>query len=148
MSRNRRKKIIIGHLPSDINQSSNDILSQKIFEQIDALLTNEYDWDEIGYEEPRQEDMDSAKSVMSDFISSISSAGYSLFSLEIPFISNGEYGGATIEWRESGRSLYFDIKHQSATWTKVWREGPRTIVRTDELRKTDYVTVWKWIINE
>ena len=128
MNRNRRKKIVIGHLPSDINQSSDDILSQKIFEQIDALLTNEYDWDEIGYEEPRQKDMDSAKSVMSDFISSISSAGYSLFSLETPSISNGEYGGATIEWRENGRSLYLDINHQNATWTKVRREGKRTIV--------------------
>ncbi len=148
MSRNRRRKIIIGPLSSDINQSSNDILSQKIFEQIDDLLTNEYDWDEIGYEKARPEDIDKAKNVLSNFISSINSAGYSLFSLETPSISNGENGGATIEWRENGRSLYFDINHQSTKFTKVWREGKNTIVRTKKLRKSDYVKVWEWIIDE
>ncbi len=123
-------------------------LYQKILDQIDNLLTNEYDWDEIGYEKPRPEDMENAKSVMSDFISSISSAGYSLFSLETPSISNGENGGATIEWRENGKSLYFDISHQSAKCTKVWKEGKRTIVRTKKLHKSNYVKVWEWIINE
>ena len=117
-------------------------------DQIDDLLTDEYDWDEIGYEKPRPEDMENAKSIMSEFISSISSAGYSLFSLETPSISNGENGGATIEWRENEKSLYFDISHQSAKCTKVWKEGKRTIVRTNKLRKSDYVKVWEWIINE
>ena len=148
MSSNLRSKVIIGNLPSDINQSSNDILSQKIFEEINDLLTNEYDWNEIGYEKPRTEDMDRARNVMSDFISSINSAGHSLFSLDTPNISNGENGGATIEWHENGRSLYFDINHQSAKFTKVWREGKNTIVRTKNLRKSDYVKVWEWIIDE
>lgn len=136
------------HFDLNINRSSYGMLYQNVSDQIDKLLTNEYDWEEIGYEKPNPKDIDYAKHIMSDFISSINSAGYSLSSLEEPFISNGEYGGATIEWRESGRSLYFDIKYQSATWTKVWREGKRTIVRTNELRKTDYVQAWKWIIDE
>ena len=136
------------HFDLNINRPSYGLLYQKVLDQIDELLTNEYDWEEIGYEKPNPKDLDYAKRIMSDFISSISSAGYSLSSLEAPFISNGEYGGATIEWRESGRSLYFDIKHQSVKFTKVWKEGKRTIVRTNKFRKTDYVKVWEWIINE
>ena len=132
----------------NISEFTNKIIFKKVSDQIDELLTNEYDWDEIGYEKPRPKDIDYAKRIMSDFIASISSAGYSLDSLEAPFISNSEYGGATIEWRESEKSLYFDIKHQSAKWTKVWKEDKRTIVRTNKLRKTDYVQVWEWIIDE
>ena len=133
------------HLGLNISQPSYESLSQKVSDQIDELLTKEYDWDDIGYEKPHPKDIDYAKRIMLDFISSVSSAGYSL---EAPFISNGENGGATIEWRESGRSLYFDIKHRSAKFTKVWKEGKNTIVRTNKLRKIDYVKVWKWIINE
>lgn len=138
----------IRNLGSEISQSSDDMLYQKILDQIDNLLTNEYDWEEIGYEKPHPEDMDSAKSIMSEFISSISSAGYTIFALDTPSISNGENGGATIEWRENERSLYFDINHQSAKRTKVWKEGKNTIVRTKKLRSSDYVKVWKWIIDE
>ncbi len=130
----------------NLNEFTNKIIFKKVSDQIDELLTNEYDWDEIGYEKPYPKDIDYAKRIMLDFISSINSAGYSLSALEMPFISNGENGGATIEWRESGRSLYFDIKHRSAKFTKVWKEGKRTIVRTNKLHKTDYVKVWEWII--
>lgn len=154
INENHQWNLIIGqfedniHLGLDFNQPNYGSLYQKILDQIDELLTKEYDWDDIGYEKPYPKDIDYAKRIMLDFISSISSAGHSLYSLEAPFISNGENGGATIEWRESGRSLYFDIIHQNAKFTKVWREGKNTIVRTDKFHKADYVKVWEWIINE
>ena len=132
----------------NFSQPRSELLYQKVFSQINELLTKEYDWDDIGYEKPHPKDIDYAKHIMSDFISSISSKGYSLNLLELPFISNGENGGATIEWRESGRSLYFDIKYQDAKFTTVRQEGKKTIVRTDNLRKSDYVSVWEWILNE
>lgn len=144
ISGNHKWNLVIGLFEDNIHE----LLYQKILDQIDELLTKEYDWDDIGYEKPYPKDIDYAKRIMLDFISSISSAGYSLFSLESPFISNGENGGATIEWRESGRSLYFDIKYQNAKFTKVWKEGKNTIVRTYQFHKTDYVKVWEWIINE
>ena len=123
----------------------NLLLHQKVLRQIDELLTKEYDWDSIGYEKPNSKGIDYAKHIMSDFMFSINSAGYSL---EEPVISNCENGGATIEWRENEKSLYLDIKHQSAKVTKVWKEGKNTIVRTDNLHERDYVSVWEWIINE
>ena len=133
---------------SDFSQVRNESLYQEIVGQIDKLMTNEYDWDDIGYEKPYKIDIDYAKRVMLDFVANIDLAGYSLDSLAAPFISNSEFGGATIEWRESERSLYLDIKHQNSSYTKVWKEGKNTIVRTDELHKSEYVNVWKWIINE
>ena len=136
------------HLGLDANQLNSELLYKKIFYQIDELLTKEYDWDDIGYEKPHPKDIDYAKRIMYDFISSIGSKGYSLKSLELPSISNGENGGATIEWREDERSLYFDIKHQSAKFTKVWKEGQNTIVSTNDLHKIDYVSIWKWILSQ
>lgn len=69
MSSNRRSELLREHLPSDINQSGYDISNN--LSQIDDLLTNKYDLDEIGFEKPRIEDIDNAKSVMVDFITSI-----------------------------------------------------------------------------
>ena len=146
LMRNRLENNI--RLNLNLSQLRYELLYQEVFSQIDELLTKEYDWDDIGYEKPHPKDIDYAKRIMSDFISSISSKGYSLNSLELPFISNGENGGATIEWRENGRSLYFDIKYQDAEFTKVWQESKKTIVRTDNLCENDYVSVWEWILNE
>ena len=120
-------------------------ISQKVLHQINELLTKEYDWDSIDYEKPNPKDIDYAKRIMSNFMSSISSAGYTL---EIPTISNCEDGGATMRWRKNERSLYFDISRQLTEATKIWKDDGKPLSMTEELCPDNYVEIWKWLIDE
>lgn len=124
---------------------NNHILLEEMLSEIDSLLENEYDWDEIGYRKPTLEDISRAKSVLIDFIFTISYEGYSL---KKPYISNFEEGGASIKWKIGDRTLYLEIGQHVSIYSKVWRESgkPHTIDRP--LLKKDYLRLWKWIINE
>ena len=113
--------------------------------EIDNLLKNEYDWDEIDYIKPTPEDINYAKSVLTDFVFTISYEGYTL---KKPYISNFEEGGASIKWKIGDRTLYLEIGQNVSIFSKVWRESgkPHTIDRP--LFKKDYLLLWKWVINE
>ena len=115
-----------------------------ISDQIDELLNKDYDWDSIGYEEPSERDLNYAKDSMSDFITTISLKGYTL---PLPYISNGEDGGATMKWSVGERILYFDIKYKSKTFTKVWNQNQETLVETYKLHKNLYTEIWEWLNN-
>ena len=127
------------------SESSFVNLLQEMLSEIDSLLKNEYDWDEIDYRKPTSEDIDHAKFVLTEFVSTISSNGYSL---KKPYISNFEEGGASIKWKIEDRTLYLEIGQNESIVSKVWRESgkPRAIERP--LHKKDYIRLWKWIINE
>lgn len=122
----------------------NEILLQEMLSEIDSLLKNEYDWDEIDYRKPTAADIDHAKVVLREFVSTISSKGYSV---KKPYISNFEEGGASIKWKIGDRTLYLEIGQNESIVSKVWRESgkPRAIERP--LHKKDYLRLWKWIIN-
>ena len=108
------------------------------------MLNKGYDWDSIGYEKPSKRDLNYAKDSMSDFITTISLKGYTV---PLPYISNGEDGGTTIKWSVADRILYFDIKHRSKTWTKVWNQNEETLVETHKLHESLYVEIWNWLKN-
>lgn len=128
-----------------IISAKNDILLQEMLSEIESLLDNEYDWDEIDYKKPTAEDINRAKSVLIDFVSTINSEGYSV---KKPYISNSENGGANIEWDTDERSLYMEITQHDSVITKIWDEPDRSVIDTELLQKENYLPLWKWIINE
>ena len=124
---------------------NNHILLGEMLSEIDSLLKNEYDWDEIGYRKPTFEDIRRAKSVLIDFVFTISYEGYSL---KKPHISNFEEGGASIKWKIGDRTLYLDIALNESVASKIYRESGKTIAEDQPLLKKDYLRLWEWIINE
>ena len=129
----------------EIRSVNNHILLEQMLSEIDDLLKNEYDWDEIDYRKPTPEDINRSKDVLTEFVSIIDSEGYSL---EKPYISNFEEGGATIEWDTDERSLHLEITQHNSVITKMWDEPDRAVIDTKLLLKEDYLLLWKWIINE
>ncbi len=128
-----------------IISAKNDILLRNMLSEIESLLENEYDWDEIDYRKPTPEDINRSKEVLTEFVSIIDSEGYSL---KKPHISNFEEGGASIKWKIGDRTLYLEIGQNVSIFSKVWRESDETRVIERPLFKTDYLELWKWIINE
>ena len=122
-----------------------ETLLQQILSEIDNLLKNEYDWDEIGYRKPTPEDIDHAKFVLREFVSTISSKGYVL---KKPYISHFEEGGASIKWKIGDRTLYLEIGQNDSVFSKIWKEFGNLRAIERPLLKKDYLRLWKWIINE
>ena len=106
---------------------NNHILLGEMLSEIDSLLKNEYDWDEIDYRKPTFEDISRAKSVLIDFVFTISYDGYSL---KKPYISNSEDGGAKFEWHLDERSLYIRIDRLKSVVTQMRDESDKTIIDT------------------
>jgi len=123
----------------------NSILLQEMLSEIDDLLKNEYDWDDIDYRKPTPEDISRAKFVLIDFVFTMSYEGYLL---KKPYISNSEDGGAKIEWHSDKRSLYLRIDRRKSIAAKIQDEPDRTTVHTNPFLQQDYLSLWKWIINE
>ena len=149
--RYKNKDFVVRHLftlkrPNEsIISAENRILLQGMLSEIDDLLKNEYDWDEIDYIKPTPEDINYAKSVLRDFVFTISSEGYSL---KKPYISNFEEGGASIKWKIGDRTLYLEIGQNVSIFSKVWRESGKLYTIDRGLLKKDYLLLWKWVINE
>ena len=129
----------------EIRSVNNHILLKEMLSEIDDILKNEYDWDEIDYIKPTPEDINYAKSVLTDFVFTISYEGYSL---KKPYISNFEEGGASIKWKIGDRTLYLEIGQNDSVVSKVWRKSGKTLAKERPLLKKDYLRLWKWIINE
>ena len=122
-----------------------ETLLQQILSEIDNPLKNEYDWDEIGYRKPTPEDIDHAKFVLREFVSTIISKGYTL---KKPCISHFEEGGASIKWKIGDRTLYLEIGQNDSVFSKIWKEFGNLRAIERPLLKKDYLRLWKWIINE
>ena len=129
----------------EILSVNNHILLEEMLSEIDDLLKNEYDWDEIDYIKPTPEDINYAKSVLTEFVTTI---GYEGYSLTKPYISNSEDGGAKIEWHLDKRSLYLRIGslESVATMIEDKPDGTTTIDDKPFLQKS-YLSLWEWIIN-
>lgn len=118
-------------------------LHETVLGKIDELMDSDYDWSEIGYEKPTQENIEYAKSYISKFINAMSLQGYKIF---VPYISNSENGGATLKWNKDGRILYFDILYKDNKYTNVWDIEDKTFVETKELVKRLHAELWEWLI--
>ena len=124
---------------------SNSTLLREMLSEIDALLTNEYDWDEIDYRKPTLEDINFAKDTLIKFVKVISC--YEGCSLTKPYISNSEDGGAKIEWHSDNnkRSLYLRIACHESVATKIWDESDKTNINNEPFLQENYLSLWKWI---
>lgn len=132
--------------PNELIISAKDrILLQEMLSEIESLLENEYEWDEIDYRKPTPEDISRAKSVLIDFVSTISRKGYLL---KKPYISNFEEGGASVKWKIGDRTLYLEIGQNVSIFSQVWRESGKPRAIEKPLLKKDYLRLWKWVINE
>ncbi len=128
----------------EIRSVNNHILLEQMLSEIDDLLKNEYDWDEIDYIKPTPEDINYAKSVLTDFVFTI---GYEGYLLKKPYISNSEDGGAKIEWHSDKRSLYLRINRLESVITQIWDGPDITNVGDKPFLQQDYLSLWKWISN-
>ena len=128
----------------EIRSVNNHILLEEMLSEIDDLLKNEYDWDEIDYIKPTPEDINYAKSVLTDFVFTI---GYEGYLLKKPYISNSEDGGAKIEWHSDKRSLYLRINRLESVITQIWDGPDITNVGDKPFLQQDYLSLWKWISN-
>lgn len=124
---------------------NNYILLDRMLSEVEVLLKNEYSWDEIDYRKPTTKDISRAKTFLMSFVFTIGSAGYIV---KKPHISNSEDGGAKFEWHLGERSLYLRIDRLKSVVTKIWDESDRTIVDTKPLLQQNYLSLWKWIIND
>ena len=122
-----------------------DTQRRKISEQFDVLLQQEDDWDVYESKKPTELTLAHAKLLMEELLDSISAAGYSLLT---PFISTDEDGYITVEWHKGKRELHFDIEENEAEYTKISGSNPNMKIHTDYLNRDDYLTLWKWLLDE
>ncbi len=124
-------------IPSRINDNiDNSSLLNPILVHIDKLMQ---------CEDPPISDISHAKEIMEEFALYVNIGQYSV---DTPFIHINEDNCVSIEWRNSGKTLYFEIENQIAEFTKVWRDGKKTIARSGLLNRYNYKEVWEWLINE
>ena len=116
-----------------------------ILSEIDDILKNEYDWDEIDYRKPTLKDISQAKSILTEFVTTISYEGYSLIK---PYISNSENGGAKIEWHLDKRSLYLRIGSLESIATMIEDKSDGTTIDDKPFLQKSYLSLWEWVINE
>ena len=130
--------------PDSAVLDSNSTLLREMLSEIDALLTNEYDWDEIDYRKPTLEDINFAKDTLIKFVTVI---GWERCLLTKPYISNSEDGGAKIEWHSDNnkRSLYLRITCHESVATKIWDESDETNIDNEPFLQENYLSLWKWI---
>ena len=124
----------------------NDVILQGMMSEIDSLLENDYDWEKIDYIKPTLEDINHAKSILTDFVTTIDYEGCSL---KKPYISNSEQGGVKIEWHLDKRSLYIRISRLKLVATMIEdKSDDRTTIDDKLFLKKSYLPLWQWLISE
>jgi hypothetical protein len=141
---------IISDVPNLINHElSIDSYRQysgfkRFFEPIHSQILTNID-KLLQYEDPPISDISHAKEIIKEFALYIN---IDLYSIDTPFVHINEDNCVSIEWRKNGKTLYFEIENQIAEFTKVWRDGKKTIARSGILNKNNYKEVWEWLIDE
>jgi hypothetical protein len=82
---------------------------------------------------------------MGAFLDSVISAGHRC---DTPSISSDGDGNVTAAWYKDGRQLHFQIGEHEAEYFKVWGTNIDTEMDVDFLKPENYLTLWKWLIDE
>ena len=121
------------------------LLRQEILDRFTVLTQREDNWDGYDSKKPTELTLVHAKNLMEEFLDSIISAGYSWLR---PFISSDEDGNVTVEWSEGKRRLHIQIGENEAEYIQVWGINIDTEMHVDFLNRDDYLTLWKWLLDE
>ena len=118
---------------------------REISKQFDVLSQRKDDWDGHGSPKPTHLTLAHAKGVMDALLESVVSNGYWW---DTPSISSDEDGDVTVVWYEDERQLHLQIGEHEAEYFKVWGTNIDTEMDVDFLKPDDYLTLWKWLIDE
>ena len=117
----------------------------EISEQFDILAQREDNWDGRGSQKPVNLTLIHAKEVVYAFLNSVISAGYLC---NTPSISSDGDGNITAVWYNDERQLHFQIGEHEAEYFRVWGTNIDTEMDVDYLKPENYLTLWKWFIDE
>ena len=118
---------------------------REISEQFDILAQREDNWDGRGSQKPTDLTLVHAKGVMSAFLDYVISAGHRC---DTPSISSDGDGNVTAVWYKNERQLHLQIGEHEAEYFKVWGTNIDTEMDADFLKPENYLTLWKWLIDE
>ncbi len=118
---------------------------REISEQFDILAQRENNWDGRGSQKPTDLTLVHAKGVMSAFLDYVISAGHRC---DTPSISSDGDGNVTAVWYKNERQLHLQIGEHEAEYFKVWGTNIDTEMDADFLKPENYLTLWKWLIDE
>ena len=117
---------------------------RKISEQFDVLAQREDNWDGYASKKPTQLTLARAKLLIEEILESIFAAGDPWLT---PFISSDEDGNVTVEWYEKERELHLQIGENMAEYLQVWGANIDTEMQEDFLKRDNYLTLWRWLLN-
>ena len=109
------------------------------------LSQREDDWDERGSKKPTQPILVYAERLIVGLQDIITSAGHKWLT---PFISSDEDGYITVSWYREKRTLHIEIEENEAEYTKIWRVNADMKMESDFLDRDNYLTLWKWLLDE
>ena len=132
---------------TEYKHSKTHIKKQKreISAQFDILSQREDNWDGRGSQKPTELTTAHAKVVMGAFLDSVISIGHRC---DTPSISSDGDGNVTAVWYKNERQLHLQIGEQEAEYFKVWGTNIDTEMDVDFLKPENYLTLWKWLIDE
>ncbi len=117
----------------------------EISEQFAALAKREDNWDGRGSQKPTVSTLIHGKKVIDAMLDSVISSGYQC---DTPSISSDGFGNVTAVWYKNERQLHLQIGEQEAEYFKVWGTNIDTEMDVDFLKPENYLTLWKWLIDE
>ncbi len=130
---------------SQLQKSQIEKQKREISEQFDVLSQREDNWDGRGSQKPTELTLVHAKAIMNALVDSVPSVGYRC---DTPSISSDGFGNITAVWYQNERQLHFQIGEHEAEYFKVWGTNIDTEMDVDYLKPENYLTLWKWLIDE
>ena len=118
---------------------------REISEQFDILSQREDNWDGRASKKPTVLTLIHGKKVVDAMLDSVISSGYQC---DTPSISSDGFGNITAVWYQNERQLHLQIGEQEAEYFKVWGTNIDTEMDVDYLKPENYLTLWKWLIDE
>ena len=67
---------------------------------------------------------------------------------DTPSVSSDGDGNVTAVWYKNERQLHLQIGEHEAEYFKVWGTNIDTEMDADFLKPENYLTLWKWLIDE
>ena len=130
---------------SQLQKSQIKRQKREISEQFDILSQREDNWDGRASKKPTVLTLIHGKKIIDAMLNSVISSGYQCV---IPSISSDGDGYVTAVWYKNERQLHLQIGEHEVEYFKVWGTNIDTEMDVDHLKPENYLTLWKWLIDE
>jgi len=160
---NRAKNLLL-YIPQDFQEPTSDKISSDITktyirqhyqkkypallnelkERLNKVCSRKDDWDGLGSKKPELITFSRAHILLDYLLKGVIDSGYIW---RAPLITSDENGHVTIEWHKGKHELHIEVSKDGEEYIKIWGANIEHEMHVDVLNKSNYLTLWKWLID-